>query len=79
MKTIDSKYLIREVPRTGNSRSLCAGTADYFAVIGTFAFVEITIPDDWRHQGLDVVFGFSDSDAVGAALVQEQEAHQNMQ
>ena len=81
MMTIASKHTLQAVPCTGNWRSLCAGTFEGFAGFVCFLTVEMKIPDDWRHQGLDIMFGFSNSNAVGAALVQdqEQEALQRMQ
>lgn len=79
MIPIASNYTLQAVQCTGNWRSLCAGTFEDFAGPVRFSFIEMKIPDDWRHQGLDIVFGFSNSNAVGAALVQDQEAHQRMQ
>jgi len=79
MISIASKHTLHTVRCPGNWRSLCTGTFEDFAGIVSFSFVEMTIPDDWRHQGLDIVFGFSNLDAVGAALVHDQEARQKMQ
>lgn len=73
MRTIARKYTLQAAQRTGNWRSLCAGTPEDFAGLESFSFAEMTIPDDWRHQGLDCVFGFSNSDAVSAALVPTKE------
>lgn len=58
---------LQAVQSTENWRFPCFSAFEDFDECRDFPVVEMTIPDDWRHQGLNGVFGFGKTDVVGAA------------